>query len=254
MQRLVKHKLLVGVIAVVLAAGAGAAYAATQSSGNPQQALLNDVAKRLNVSPAQLRSAIQGALLDRLAAAVKAGELTQAQANQIKQRIEQGGPLPFGPLGPGMWLVAPGLWGHAHGFGQSIAPPGLLGPRHGPLGAAANYLGLSVNQLLNKLQGGKTLAEIAQAQSKSVSGLEQVLVADAKARLDRMVSAGWLTKAQAQQRLSRLSGRINQIVQHGRIEVPRFRAMPGGSIVSPGAVPAPPAPGPGPFGSPPPGA
>ena len=84
-----------------------------RSSRNPRQAFLNDVAKRLNVTPAQLNSALKGAAIDQLDAAVKAGKLTQAQANALKQRIQQGahGGAPFGSdrrARSGSGLVGPG--------------------------------------------------------------------------------------------------------------------------------------------------
>jgi hypothetical protein len=203
MQRLLKHKLLIGVVAVLALAGAGGAYAATQTQTNPRQALLNDVAKRLNVSPSKLRSALQGALLDRLEAAVKAGRLTQAQANRMKQRIESGALPLVGGAGFGPGRFGPGRFGAA-------------GPLNGPFAAAAKYLGLSPSQLLRDLNG-KTLAQVAQAQGKSVSGLEQAIVTDEKARLDKLVAQGFLTQAQEQRRLSRLSSRVARFVEHGRI-------------------------------------
>src|SRR5437763_15123830 len=99
MHRILKHKLLVGVTTVALVALGGGAYAATQAGTNQRQAFLSDVAKRLNVSPSQLDSALKGAFTDRLNAAVKAGMLTQAQANQSEKRIQNGKGVPFFGLG-----------------------------------------------------------------------------------------------------------------------------------------------------------
>src|SRR5579862_7844487 len=95
-----RRKMVIGAVVLALAASAGGAYAATQSGGSPRQAFLNDVAKRLHVTPQQLATAIQGATADQLQAAVKAGHLTQAQANALEKQLKAGGPL---PLGPGLW-------------------------------------------------------------------------------------------------------------------------------------------------------
>ena len=219
MSRLLNHKLLIGLVSVLVVAGGGAAYAATQTGTNSQQALLNDVAKRLNISPSKLRSAIQGALLDRLQAAVKAGELTQAQANRLKQRIEKGG-LPLGPVAGG------GFWLHRQG---PIGRFGFAEPRQffGPFAAASKYLGISAPQLLGDLRGGKTLAQLAQSHGKSVSGLEQALVAAEKGRLDRLVAAGVLTKAQEQRGLSVLTKAIDRLVERARIMVPPWEMRSG---------------------------
>ena len=239
MERLLKHKLLAGLVAGLVLAGGGAAVAATQTQSNPRQALLNDVARRLNVSPSRLRSAFQGALLDRLNAAVKAGRITQAQADQIKQRIEQGA-LGFGGFG------RRGFWRDGPGPGAQFGPAGPVGPRFGPFAAAAKYLGVSRRQLMGDLASGKTLAQVAQVQGKSVSGLEQAILSAQTARLDRLVSQGALTRAQEQRRLSRLSDRVAQLVEHGRMAGP---LPPGPPPLFRG-----PADGPPPGGPPPPGA
>jgi hypothetical protein len=52
------------------------------------------------------------------------------------------------------------------------------------IGAAAAYLRLTQTDLQSKLQAGKTLAQVAQAQGKSVSGLESAMVAAAKCKLE----------------------------------------------------------------------
>lgn len=238
MHVIVKHKLLIGVVALVAAASAGGAYAATQSGTNSRQAFFNDVANRLHVSPAQLRSAVQGAFFDRLDAAVKAGMLTQAQADRIKQRIQQNGGLPFLRSG-GLGLRRLGPYGHfgppaPHGF---FGRPGRIA---GPLGAAAQYLGVTDAQLLRDLGSGRSLAQIAKSRGKSVSGLEQAMVGAVRSRLDRLASAGLITKAQEQRLLGRLSARINK-----RINQPALGPAPAGSpATDPGPGPGDPAWGP----------
>jgi hypothetical protein len=194
-----KRKLAIGTVALAAVAGAGGAYAATHhSAANARQTFLDDVAKRLNVTPAQLSTALKGATLDRLAAAVKSGRLTQAQANALKQRIERkgaAGPLFFGP-GP--------LRRHLF-YGA--------GPEHaGPLAAAATYLGLTSAQLGKQLVSGKSLAQIAKVQGKSTSGLEQAMTAALKKRLDTAVANKRITAAQEQQLLGRLSSRIGDLI------------------------------------------
>jgi hypothetical protein len=207
-----RTKVVAGVVTLAVAAFAGGAYAATSSNTNPRQAFLNDVAKRLNVSPTKLSDAFRAAALDRLDAAVKAGKLTQAQADRMKQRLESGAPVPLFP--------GPRLYGH--GFG----------PRK-TLGAAAGYLGLSRAQLLGDLRKGQTLAQIAQARGKSVSGLQQAMAAAMKKRLDKAVAAGRITQAQENELLNRLSARIAN-----RLNRPLLRERPW-----PGPPPGPPPPG-----------
>ncbi len=187
-----KRRLAIGGAVVAAAGLAGGAYAASSSTMNPRQAFINDVAKRLNVSPAQLNNALKGAYQDQLDQAVKSGKLTQAQANKLGQRLAQRQLAPVGP------------WGFRH--------RGLLGHRAGVGQAAAKYLGLTEAQLVTQLRSGKSLADIANAQHKSVSGLEDAVKAQIKARLDKAVSAQRLTSAQEQKILSRLDQRLNTIV------------------------------------------
>ena len=83
-----RRKAVVGVVTLAVAAFAGGAYAATERTANPRQAFLNDVAKRLNVTPQQLSAALKAALMDRLDAAVKAGRSRRRRPTAIEQRLE----------------------------------------------------------------------------------------------------------------------------------------------------------------------
>lgn len=232
MRSTLKRKLAIGAAATAAAAFAGGAYAATQSGGNSRQAFLNDVARRLNVSPQQLTSALNGAFDDQLAAAVAAGKLTQAQANAIKQRARQRGGARFGfgglhrPGGP-RWFGAPGLQ--------------LSGGHASRLSAAAKYLGLSEAQLLRQLDSGRTLAQIAGSRGKSVSGLKSAMTAAVKARLDKAVAAKLLTRAQEQKILSGLPSILDAQI-NGRALYPGLQGFrrgfgPGGMRTHPGWMP-----------------
>src|ERR1700738_2312439 len=125
MNKIFKHKLVIGGTALAVAAFAGGAYAATQDSPDAErQAFINDVAKHLGVSSQALSDALKSARLDQLQAAVKDGELTQAQADQLKQQREQGKGIESFGLGFGLHRK----FGFAGGVG---------------LDAAAKYLGLT---------------------------------------------------------------------------------------------------------------
>jgi hypothetical protein len=92
--------------------------------------------------------------------------------------------------------------------------PGLhviVGPGGGPAAIAA-YLGLTESELRAQLEAGKSLAQIASAQGKSVAGLEDVIVADAKAHLDDAVANGRLTAAQEETMLAELKSHVDEMV------------------------------------------
>jgi hypothetical protein len=192
------RKLMFGAAVLLAAAGGGAAIAASGSSpAEENQAILNDAAQQLGVSPSKLSDALKKALADRVDAAVAAGRITKAEGDALKQRINSGDyPLFAGPH---------------RGFGHA----GL-----GGLDAAASYLGLTEDQLRAELEGGKTLAQVAQAHNKSVDGLVDALVADAKKHLDAAVSSGRLTQAQANDLLNGLRARIASRVNSREPEGP----------------------------------
>jgi hypothetical protein len=78
----------------------------------------------------------------------------------------------------------------------------------------ASYLELTPAQLREQLRAGKTLAQIAVAQGKTVSGLEDAIYADVQAHLDQAVAKGKLTAAQEQAILTRLKAHLDDIVNH----------------------------------------
>jgi hypothetical protein len=189
----------------------GAAYATTHDSpGAFRQALVADAAKRLGVTPAQLTSALQQAQIDQINKAVTAGKLTRAQGDAIIKGIKAG--HGFGLLGPAGPPVG-GFHFHARGhFGPMHHGPG--GPA-GFLSGAATYLGVSNTALFNDLRSGKTLADVAKTQGKSVTGLEQAMLNASKTRLDGAVKKGFMTKQQEQQFLAHVKTGIDTFVTKG---------------------------------------
>jgi hypothetical protein len=188
-----KRKIVAGAAAALAVGGAGGAIAATQFSSSPSeesQAVITDAAKKLGVQPSELSSALKKALEDRVDAAVAAGRITKADGDRLKQMIESNNFPLF--AGPGLGF---GFEHHLHG-----------------LDAAASYLGLTEAQLEQKLESGKTLAQVAKDEGKSVDGLVAALKGDLKSKLDNAVSAGRLTKAQEAQILKDADQRITAFV------------------------------------------
>ena len=195
-------RVLVVASALSLAVGAGGAIAASKSSTTRGDGFLARVAGHLGISTEKLEDATKQAAIDEVDEQLEAGKITKAQADELKARIREGG-VPF-------------LFGKPH-F-RSDRPGAFDGPRlfHAPFGhlsaAAADYLGLSVTQLLEQLTSGKSLADVAEAEDKSVDGLKDAMVADAKERLDQAVEAGMLTEAQAKEKLEAIESRVDDIV------------------------------------------
>ena len=101
------------------------------------------------------------------------------------------------------------------------------------MSAAAKYLGLTEAQLFKQLSSGKSLAQIATARGKSVSGLKAAMTAAVKAKLDKALANKMITSAQEQKLLGRLSSVLDaQINRKGLVPhfAPGFRRRSGGRL------------------------
>ena len=183
---------MVGALAVLGGGGLGLA-ASGDGAGSPTE-FLTAVARHLGVTPQELEDATKAAAIDQVNAALEEGRITEAQANELKERIEAGDVPPF---------FGPGFFGFHHG-----PPLGLFDK----LSAAAVFLGLEEAELRERLHDGQSLADVAEAENKSVDGLKQAILADAKADLDAAVNDERLTREQADRFYDRLQAAIDEIV------------------------------------------
>lgn len=214
----------------VAVGGGGAAIAAVtkDDARKSEDAVLADAAKRLNVTPGKLRDALkaaQDAQLDkRLDEAVKSGDLTRKQADEIKQAHEQSGSvLGFGPRG--------GKGMHRRGFKPGGPPPGGPG-RHFPgrraagiglFGDLAKALGVTERELMTRVRKGDSIAKVAKAEGKSLASVRSAVKAAAKTRADKAVKAGDLTRKQADKILEHVDERLQHLDR-----APRLRLRRGG--------------------------
>ena len=159
-------------VGAVLVAGGGAAYAAAtqmgdDGGGGEYEAALADIAERLGVSANELDAAIDGEAEERLDAAVASGQLSEDQAAEIEDHLESGSAGLIEPPGdPGAAFGGPGQ-------------DGLGGDTGNLIQVAADYIGISTEQLMAEVQGGATPAEVAEAHGKTAAGLEDAVVAEA---------------------------------------------------------------------------
>jgi hypothetical protein len=132
-------------------------------------------------------------LKDALAGLVTDGTLTQAQADKVATTLDAAG---VGSRGPG---------GH-----------GGPGGRGRDLSTAATALGVTENELRAALEGGKTLAQVAEAEGVDVDTLVAALTKAEKERIAQAVTDGRLTQAQADARLAELTARVTERVNSTR--------------------------------------
>lgn len=202
------------VVAAIAAGSAGAiAAAGGDDARKAEQSILEDAAKRLNVSPEDLRSALGAAEDAQLDRAVKEGRLTRAQADELKaRRRDSGRVLGLGHHGPGR-----------HG--------GLF--HHGPgrvLGAAADALGISERRLLAQLRDGRSLADVAKARGKDLAEVKAAITTAVREDLEAAVKAGRLTDAQRDRILQELDEHVDELAERsfrGPRDGHRHRGGPG---------------------------
>ena len=199
----------------LVAGGTGAAIAAVGNDGGKraEQAVLEDAAKRLDVTPEKLRAALGAARDAQIDEAVKAGRLTQKQADEIKAARAKSGRV-LGPSG------GPGLH---HGFGHGGPGGPGAGIRHGLLDDIAEALGTTPAKLFAALRSGDTLAEIAKANGKSLSQVRAAVKESVKTRLDKAVADGDLTRRQADAMLARVDEKLAAIESGKGLRLRRHR-------------------------------
>lgn len=206
-------RMILGALAVVAVVSGGAAYAASRDD-SPQarsQAIVADAAGTLGVDPSKLSGALKKALENQVDAQVTAGKLSKEQGDAIKQRIEDGTQPIFG--GPGFGGGPRGHFGRPGPGGRPAFGFGFGGPAlKAGIEDVATYLGLKPADLLTQLRSGKSLADIATAQGKTVDGLKTAITDAATKQLDAAVTAGKLSKDQETKLLADIAKRLDDLV------------------------------------------
>lgn len=202
----------------LVAGGTGAAIAAVSKDDDKrtEQAILDDAAERLDVTPEKLRDALSAAHDAQLDQAVKDGDLTRRQADAIRERRKRSGRVLGGPFGgPGGLHRAFGPHGGTHRGLRGIVFPNL-----------AKALGISRAELREQLRDGKSIADIAKAQGTSLGDVRSALKADAKTRLDKAVEDGDLTRSQAARLLEHLDVALEHLDESARLPRRMHRGGP----------------------------
>lgn len=154
---------------------------------------LSHLSSDLGKSRSQVNAAIQKAIGETLADEVKNKDLTQAQADALKQKLGSQPPCAL-----------------AGNLGKKPAPaagaPAIGAYTQQLISAAASALGISDTTLKTDLASGMTLSQIAAAQKPPVTEAQfrTSLIAKLKPLLDTAVTNKKLTSAQEQAILQRL--------------------------------------------------
>jgi hypothetical protein len=162
------------------------------------------------VDPAADRTARLTEVLQPL---VDNGTLTQDQMTKVIAALDAAGPVG----GPGM--------GGGHG--------GRGGMGRG-LDTVATALGLTADEVRTAIEGGQTIAQLAEANGTSAQSVIDALVAEVTAHLDEEVAAGEHTQADADARIAEATTRITEFVNNTQTAGPGGPGMGGPGMGGPG--------------------
>jgi polyhydroxyalkanoate synthesis regulator phasin len=209
MERRTKVKLAAGataafVAAVALGAAGALAIADAVSDDDESEVAAVDATVESNDPSESLTEALDF-LVDE---AVEAGRLTEEQGAELKESLESGELPSFLPR------LGNDLYPERDFFDIPDVPGAdLFGPGV-DLDVAASYLELTRAELDEERDDGKSLAEIAREQGKSVDGLVQELTEAAEAQIDGAVDEGRLSEDVATDLKEGLEERIRTRVEN----------------------------------------
>lgn len=208
-----------------------------QSGTNYGDVFIQKLAAQLGITVEKLKAAATAASKSTIDQGVKAGDFPADMAQNMTQRLQAD---PFALAGGRGGRGGHGMHGDGDGdFGGRDGPdgrfqggqqgqmgqpqPGQSGQRMGRDGlgqavtaAVAKALGLTEQQLFTQLQGGQTVAQIAQARGISTATLHTAAVEALKTGLATDVKAGRLTQAQADQMIAQAQADANFGLNFGR--------------------------------------
>lgn len=186
-------KRTIAAVAVAAAAVGGVAGSALSS---PTAA----VAQETESTDDEARPSRETAIQDVLSTLVTDGVITRAQADAVTDALVENLPER----------------GHHRGF------------RHGVrMETVATIIGIDVQELMEALRDGSTIAEVAAANGSSADAVINGLVAEANERIDEAVAEGKLSADQAAEAKANAAERIEAMV-NGEFEPHRRGFGPGG--------------------------
>ena len=146
------------------------------------------LAAKLSLDEQTVRRAVIDARKEMLEVALAAGWIPPERAERIRQHLEQAGGGPH---------------------------PGKLGVnthRGGILGAAASVLGLTHEELTQKIGEGKTLPDIVRALGRDPVEVRNEIVAGVQSQINAVVQAGRLHPGIAAQLKAQLPNRVDRLM------------------------------------------
>jgi len=163
-----------------------------------------DVAKAKNIDLATVKAALLAEAKAHIDAEVAAGKHTAAEGvakfAEVTSRIDT-------------MLTTAGLPARGpHGEGGKGGPAGKGGPGKFMSATLATTLKLTQEELKTQLHSGKSLADVAKAQSVDIADVKSVLISDFTAHLAEEVTSGEHTQSEADAKLAKFKTNLDTMV------------------------------------------
>lgn len=162
--------------------------------GNLWERMHEAIANALGITVEQYDTALETAREQVLQQAVDEGLLTEEQAERM-----QGG---FGPVARGGRFFGPGMMGY-----------GMRGPGSSLVNVAAEALGITVPELVDELEEGKSIADVAAVQGVELQDIADAWLADRAEFLAQAVEAERITQEQADEMLAHMEEEVLEHLQ-----------------------------------------
>lgn len=177
---------------------------------------LADVAKAQSKDLADVKAAVRAALSADLDEAVKDNELTRERADEVLKRFADrfdDFATQAGPAGPGRGFGGPGGRGRGPGFALGFGFGGVRFDLRQEATAAAKALGITRDQLVNRLRDGNSLAAITKDEGKDLADVKAAVRSAFKDGLDAGVKDNKLTQARADEVLKEFDDHFDELAQ-----------------------------------------
>lgn len=156
---------------------------------------LDRLAQNLNISTDELTAAITTTELQTVDDLLASGKITQAQADKLKEAINSG-------KGLGRLLLKR----------HELREKAMTALRHQIGASAAEAVGISVEELRDELQSGKSIADVAAEHDVSLDTVKSQIMSDVAAKLDQAVAGGRITQTREDEILQRLTQNLDAML------------------------------------------
>ena len=188
---------LLAVSTVALVSAQGPQAGQSDQKVNLWERMQEAIAKALGITVEQYENTVDTARNEVLEQAVEEGLLTQEQADRM---LERG-------------LGGIGFGGMMHGGGRGGRGPGMGGSGSSLISVAAEQLDMTTAELVDELEAGKTIADVAQAKGVEQKTIVDAYVALRAERLAAMVADGRITQEAADAKLAEMRTEAEEHLQ-----------------------------------------